>query len=373
MTSAHPADDPRIAHKEALSAALHGHEVYLVAPQSSARPPEPVVLLAVNRSQSRIARAVLGSAKSLLAARKTHADVYHLHDSELLLWVPLFRLITRGAVIFDSHESLPDQVMSKNWLPRWSRPVVSATSRLALRVLGAFCTGIVHAVPYTLGSFGKRPEALVRNYPILAEEAQPCSATPSAATPVQSETGALRAVYVGAISRIRGSEEMIRLCADLGPAHQFSLTLAGTVEPESHLEELRSLPGWQCVDYRGRIDHAQIPEVLAQADVGLALLHPVPNYVVSYPTKVFEYIAAGLAVVASDFPFWRELFSEVETVVFVDPVDRAAVAKAVLELAEDSDERRAACARSRAYVIEHLNWAHEYDRLAELYATVTKA
>jgi glycosyltransferase involved in cell wall biosynthesis len=60
--------------------------------------------------------------------------------------------------------------------------------------------------------------------------------------------------------------------------------------------------------------------------------HPISNYLESYSTKMFEYMACGVPVVCSDFPFWQWIIADADCGVTVDPMDPEAVAKVVESL-----------------------------------------
>lgn len=362
VTSAHPANDPRIAHKQAASASCAGHEITLVAPDLQVTPPASVHYHPIRRASGRFDRVFRVAPQALLAAARTSPDVYHLHDPELLLWVPLLRIFTRGQFVFDAHESLPDQIMSKHWIPSPARRPLSGLTATALRLLTWFCSGLVHAVPHTVGTFAARPEIVVRNFPIVRR--------PNDAAPVRREPGITRLIYVGVISPIRGSIEMVEACAKASETSATRLQLVGRLEPPTHLSELESLSGWPCAEYEGVIDHQAVSALLAQADIGLALLHPVPNYLISYPTKVFEYVAAGLSVVVSDFPLWRELFGALESVRFVDPMNADQIAETIVSLASDP-QRESAAKRAAQRVLDEMNWDTEFARLNDFYARLT--
>ncbi|MFW8079901.1 glycosyltransferase, partial [Klebsiella pneumoniae] len=92
--------------------------------------------------------------------------------------------------------------------------------------------------------------------------------------------------------------------------------------------ELRALPGWNKIDYRGVLDRDAIRQVLSEAQLGLVLLHPVPNYLDALPVKMFEYMAAGVPILASDFPLWRGILESSGTGYCVDPLDPNAIADA---------------------------------------------
>ena len=99
-------------------------------------------------------------------------------------------------------------------------------------------------------------------------------------------------------------------------------------------------------------------------------LFPTPNYVDALPIKLFEYMAAGMPVIASDFPVWREIVDDAGCGLLVDPRDPAAIAAAVNELMADEPRMRALGESGKQAVLNKYSWAAEADKLVKLYATL---
>ena len=97
------------------------------------------------------------------------------------------------------------------------------------------------------------------------------------------------------------------------------------------------------------------------------MLHPIPNYVNSLPVKMFEYMAAGIPVVASDFPLWKEIVSGANCGVTVDPRDPTQIAKKIEQLVENTDLAHRMGQAGRQAVETIYQWHHEWERLHRLY------
>ena len=101
---------------------------------------------------------------------------------------------------------------------------------------------------------------------------------------------------------------------------------------------------------------------------------PISNYLQSYSTKVFEYMALGVPFVISDFPIYRDIISNAgECGILVDPLDQHAIANSVQYLLTHPDEA-AEMGRTGRMAIERIyNWQPEKEKLLWLYARLLKA
>jgi len=98
---------------------------------------------------------------------------------------------------------------------------------------------------------------------------------------------------------------------------------------------------------------SRMPELLAAADAGLAILKDIPMFTTTYPNKVFDYMAAGRPTVLAIDGVIREVIEAAEGGVFVPPGDPDALAKAVGDLADDRKRCRRLGQSARAYVEAH--------------------
>ena len=172
------------------------------------------------------------------------------------------------------------------------------------------------------------------------------------------------ACYVGGVTRVRGAHELVDAMAHV----DAELLLAGAFSPPALRDEVERSAGWARVRYLGRLGHERIPGVLAQARVGLIPLHPIGNYVEAYPVKLFEYMAAGLPVIATDVPLWREVLETHGCGVCVPHGSPERLGAAIGELLDDDERARGMGERGRAAAVEHYSWETQAAVLLELYA-----
>ena len=177
----------------------------------------------------------------------------------------------------------------------------------------------------------------------------------------------MQIAYIGGITTIRGAREMVQAMEIAGRRWGARLLLAGRFVPESLEEELRQLPGWRYVDYVGWLSREEVAEALGRVRAGLVVLHPEPNHVNAQPNKIFEYMAAELPVIASDFPLWRDLIAASGAGLLVDPLDPEAIAGAIGQVIEQPEEAEAMGRHGGKAVRERYNWDREKEKLLVLY------
>jgi len=150
----------------------------------------------------------------------------------------------------------------------------------------------------------------------------------------------------------------------------WKASIAGPVHPSALLSQLEAHPGWARVQFHGQISPPEVTRLLETARVGLVLLQRHQAYVDSLPTKMFEYFAAGLPVIASDFPLWREIIERYDCGLLVDETDPGNIAQAVRRYASESSllERHGANAAKAS--LSDLNWANEEVQLLLAYSRV---
>jgi len=361
MTSAHPPFDARIFHKQCRSLAREGYDVTLIAPGTEGTIRDGVHLESVPRWTNRWSRMLRGPFAVYRKARQQNADIYHFHDPELIPIALLLRA-TGKTVIYDIHEDLPRTVSYKSYVPRWLRGIVALLLEVSEGWAARWFSGLIAATPPIADRFrhDHRVIAVVHNYPRM-DEIGPARSDDR----VASDESLL---YVGMrITRARGAEEMIRAMGLLPTNISARLKLAGAWDPPTLVESLSRIPGWERTEYLGLLGRQELARVLQQARVGLVLLHAEPNYLASQPVKLFEYMCAGLPVIASNLPGCREIVQSARCGLLVDPLDPQELAQAITYLWTHSEEARAMGQRGFEAIQQRYNWASEEKHLLALY------
>jgi glycosyltransferase involved in cell wall biosynthesis len=358
LTSVHTIRDPRIFHKECKSLAALGHDVGLIACHDRAETIDGVRIIPITRGGGRLDRMLRVGWRVYAAARRERADVYHFHDPELM-WVGVL-LKARGAhVIYDVHEDVPKQIMSKHWIPGWARPLISKAVYAVEQVVARILDGIVAATPSIAEKFPADKTVVVQNFPEAA------FADADGGAPAEP-TDAF--VYTGGLMEVQGVREMAQAFARLPEG--MTGTIAGTFYPATLEAEISAQPGWQRVRYLGQVPRAEVRQIMSGGRTGLVLNHPTVNYVDAYSTKMFEYMALGIPVVCSNFPLWSDIVAGADCGIVVDPRDPAAIADAIRALAEDPERAARLGENGRRAIAERYNWEAELAKLDALYRSV---
>ncbi len=360
LSSVHKPDDVRIFLKECRTLAAAGYDVSFVVPAIESKTIDSVTVRAVPAARhGRFERAVLTTFRVFRAALNERSDVYHFHDFELITVALLLKAMGKR-VIYDVHESVPDDVLLKEYLPSYVKKPVALLARALEAIAARVLDAVVPATPAIARRFPPSRRVLVQNFPIIDEMITP---TPDERQPLIA--------YVGGIENIRGVREAVDAMALLSDTPGARLALAGRFDPPALEQEIRAHPAASRVDILGVLSRPLVANLLGRARAGLVTFHPLSSHIEAQPNKLFEYMSAGIPVIASDFPLWRQVVEEVGCGLLVDPLDRHAIAAAMRYLINHPDKAAQMGERGREAIMNRYNWPTEAAKLLALYARLT--
>ncbi len=365
ISTVHSPLDSRVFYKECLTLVKVGYNTTLIAQHEKNETVDGVRIIALPGAKNRVFRMFGLPMKALLLALKQKADICHFHDPELIP-AGVFLKIMGKKVIYDIHEDYSRQILSKQYLPKITRNVIAFLTKTIEYISSKIFDGIITATDDILKNFAHHNKAVsVRNFPIL-------SAFLHVKKPDDNESGVFNLIYIGGLDEIRGISQIIKGLEFIDSDRPFKLILCGKFYPTGYEKEVRRLKGFEKVEYLGWKDQNDIPEFLSKADVGIICFMPEPNHIKAMPNKLFEYMAAGLPVIASNFPLWKEIVECNKCGICVDPLEPMEIAKAIKYLMEHPRVRKEMGENGRAAVLEKLNWEKETEKLLALYEVLLK-
>lgn len=363
LTSVHPSLDVRIFHKECRTLSAEGYNVILVAQHDRDEEVGGVQIRRLPRPKNRFERMSRTVWQVWRAALKEGANLHHFHDPDLMPIGLLLKLMKKK-VIYDVHEDYPKSLLNsdRTWIPSWGRPMISCFVSYC-EWLGALCfDGVVAATPAIAKRFPPSKTVTVQNYPILNEL--------MTHNPVPYQERQNLVIYVGIISLLRGIKEMVHAMEILPEKLKCQLILAGKFDSSAVETKIRMKTGWKSVNFLGWKSRNEIATLLGTVKTGLVLFHPVYNHIEAQPNKLFEYMSAGIPVIASNFPLWQEIINETGCGLLVDPLDYAAIANAIQWLLEHPEEAEVMGKNGQEAVKKKYNWDNEAKKLLALYQKI---
>jgi len=296
---------------------------------------------------------------------KLKPELLHCHDFDSLPMGLLYAKMHGLPVIYDAREYYADLIKPRlagrlgKLLFRWVRFFETVGSRAASAVI---------TVDETLAEIYKRYNqqvVIIGHYPPSRMALQPSLAF---------HHDQLRIIYVGRLSIDRGMllyPEILRWLLQHGvPAH---LKLVGVFTPEEGKGQLIE----RCVGLEPNLEisewvpYDEMPNVLREADLGLSILLPEPRYVAAVPVKLFDYMAAGLPTVASNFPYVARIINEADCGILVDPLAPAEmIAATIAGLWNEPTTAIRMGENGRQAILDRYNWESLIEKLAGLYQSL---
>lgn len=366
LSTAHSGLDSRIFHKECVSLAAAGFETHLVVSASHdevLRARElGVTLHPLPEETRRFARVFRKTWRCWKIARSVDARIYHFHDIELFP-VGIALSAMRKKVIYDAHEDYTKDILNKHWIYPPVRKIAAWVAGAVESCGAKIFSSVVVVAPSTRARFEKYSKCVkeIRNYP-RAKPQGVCEAPKAKSNHV---------CYIGTISFARGIKEICQ-AVELAKASP-KLYLAGQFTEPNLFEEVSSMSAWAKVDFLGMIDHQQVAVVLERSIAGLVTLHPTPSFMDALPIKIFEYMQAGIPVISSNFPLWREIVEFCQCGVIVDPLNTQEIAHAIDYLIQNPKVAEQMGRNGQKAALETFCWQSEEKTLIALYRELERS
>ncbi|MCP1144137.1 glycosyltransferase [Lysinibacillus endophyticus] len=361
LTSVHPRYDIRIFQKECKSLARHGFDVTLIVNDDIEDETIDGVKIASTKfkPKNRLLRMLLSNKKILKKALEVDAEIYHLHDPELL---PIGNKLKRlgKKVIFDSHENYFLTILDKTYIPKLFRSFVANIYKL----YEAYSAKKIDAVIIPCTFNNKNPfeksankTVVLDNVPILNELYSQFD---------DEKTYTNRTIcHVGLLNEYRGVTHNIRAAAKV----KATLLLAGKFFSENYYKKLCEMPEFKYVEYKGYVDRNGVLEIYKKSTIGLCtvLNHEEPIKMDNFNTKIYEYMSMGLPVILTDSPYARRILDQYNFGLAVDPSNQEELCDSINFLLDNPNIAKEMGRNGRLAIKERFNWSIEEQKLISLY------
>lgn len=361
VSSGHPALDQRVFDKEAVSLARVFPRVRVVASHAADELRNGVRITALSPYGSRWSRFLLRPLQGFWAARGREPRILILQDAELLFWAPLVKLFTGWRIIYDAHEDFPQLLLSRTWIPTPFRRVISSLVGTWEKFCARLCDGVTGATGSLIEYFAHQRRLALYNLPSRAfiDEVARQAREPEKRT--------YDVMHLGTLAEEGRLEFLIAVLDGLLARKPDARGLIIGVRPDQE-RILRAHYPPERVTVFTKIPYTQVAAYLGDCRVGLNIFPTLhPHLRCAVPVKIFEYMAAGCAIVSSYLPELQRLIGE-EGTEHMSIIYTAEVERFVDETARLLNESEAMIRHQAALV--HLvrtrwNWDAQAEQLAQ--------
>ena len=373
LTTVHQPYDTRVFHKEAKSLAKV-HNVVLIAPDEEGADKEVdgVRIVTIKKPGSKVLHPIT-MWRVFKAGFNQDCDVYHCHEPGSLFVCAILKVMRGKKLIYDAHEHYPSLIAEDSLFPDFIRPLVRFFVDVEERTLVKFADVVItvnESLQKHYEQIGKGA-SIIYNFPDLK------NFNPDKKNDRLEKKYAQNKIiiYEGGVSRKRGLDKFIfalqkvnELVTDVKflvvgkilDTSDFEKWIGDYLEKQK-LHETFEMIGWK--------PHEEVVNYINISDVGIILFQPTHyNNLIGLPIKLFEYMACGLPVVASNFPEISRVVKEADCGILVDPTDVDEIADAIIYMLEHPEEMKRIGDNGRIAVKEKYNWERMEERLLELYA-----
>jgi len=365
LTTVHNIDDVRIFVKECTSLAANGFDVTLIACGDTAFEDIKNGVKRISLFvpvKNRLHRMIKRTKTIYRRALQVHADIYHLHDPELL---PVGRKLKKMGkkVVYDSHEDTAVLIKSRQWIPIIIRyflsPIYAYYETRIVRELDA----IISVTPSIVEKFKKINinTYQVTNFPMV-----------EATTFNKQKIERKNICFAGNITPGYMLENVIDA---LSKTVGIKFILAGEPMSNHYLNTLKSRDGWNRVEYLGRISHDAVNELYSQSLIGIACLGYLANVGYKEGTlgvlKLFEFMNAGMAVICTDSILWKKIVDKENCGLCVNPYEIDEIANAIQYLVDNPKIAIEMGVNGKKAIYREYNWESQEKILIELYKIIS--
>jgi len=361
LTSIHKRTDIRVFQKECVSLANKtNYKVYLVVNDNL--PDETlnnVFIKSTNvEMRNRLHRFMNRNKQLYKKALSINADLYHLHDPDLInVGVKLKKLGYK--VIFDSHENIPDQIMEKNWIPKYLRWIISKLYGLYEKKKLTKLDYLITVSPHIKNRLKKinMNVSIITNYPIIKYKSR-----------ISHDNDEFRICFAGGIDHTWNHDLIIDSISKLS---NVKYIIAGPSDSK-YIEKLRKIPGWNKVEYLGFISKEEVENLYLSSDLGVALHHSKQVEITGTlgNNKLFEFLESGLPVLCTDYLIWKDIVEKYNCGYTINPLSRTQFIETIEMMIKNRDQLVKLGENGRKAIENEFNWKSQERKLLDIYKRI---
>ena len=359
LSSAHHRFDTRIFYKQCQSLASDNRLVSLVIADGLGNENrDNISIFDVGKQKNRFRRIFKTTNDVYKKALELNCEIYHFHDPELIR-IGLKLKKEGKKVIFDIHENIALQILSKEYIPKILRKIISKIYRLyEIKKLKKFDALIIaeHSYKEYYSSLNKNL-VTVLNMPKIDHLKEFYSVKR-----LKNEI-----FYIGGISNNRGFDVLIQSLKILKQkipdifAHFIGPFAENFIDNKDFNEVKGNFKLYGSMPLRKGLKYSK------NSKIGLSILKPIKNYTQSYSTKIFEYMAIGLPVITSNFKLYKDIIDKNYCGMCVDPENPNEIAKAIEFILTNPEKAKEMGQNGSRLVKEKYNWTNEELKLINIY------
>jgi len=364
FSSVHSVFDLRIFEKIAKTLKEAGYMVTIIGQYDKNEVVDGIKIVALPEPQNRLFRIFGTTWKTFFLALREKADIYHFYDPELIPVSLLLRALSRAKLIYDVRENHPQAILIKYWLPRILRIPIALTLNLVEKTSAKFFDYVITATPAIREQF-KHPNVIdIRNYPRTEMFSKELS---------RKKKNEFQLIYAGHIAGKKGIKEKVQALDFINQKYKVKLKIFGKFSEPEYGKEVKEVSRGKRIEFLKYVSPSILYQEMKQSDVGLVCSLPKLADTTSLPVKLFEYMAAGLPVIASEFPLWREIVEGNKCGICVNSKEPGEIGKAIEYLIEHPEEAKKMGKNGRKAVLNKYNWGKESKKLITVYKKLLKS
>lgn len=292
-----------------------------------------------------------------IAAFREDTDIYHAHDLEGLICAYLPALLKRKILIYDSHE-LWTQVATNGYFGKISLIIRIILEKLFVTTKVNKIITVNESLANILEKMYHKPVLSLYNYPVISKAKKDNNF-------LRYEFGQKVIIYLGGLSKGRGLKYIIQATKYLDDSYVLLIIGYGPLREE--LINMINCGGYHRVKICPAISPKCLIQSISGANVGFCLIEPISlSYFHSTPNKLFQYIAAEIPILTSNFPEMKKIVLDNGIGEVTNPRKPKLIAKKIIEMTCSANQIKYK-KNLKGLAKKKYNWALEAKKLIKFY------